>query len=198
MKNILKKYMPIKQDIPFSLISMIYIFTISTVVGWLVETAIVYIVSGHYVNRGILYGPFCMIYGFGACILYFLFYNVKPTKKNIIYVFLTSAVILGAFELISGFILKYVFHTEMWNYDGKFLEILDYTTVPLLIEWGVLGTIYILFLQPTLFKILNLIPTKISNKLAIFIIIFFVINYILSSMNINQNPDILYNMVHNI
>lgn len=193
-----KKYRPVKENNKFSFISMIYIFAISTILGWAVETAVVYFVSGYYINRGILYGPFCLIYGFGACILYFLFYNIKPTKKNIVYVFLTASIVLGAFELISGFALKYIFNMEMWNYDGRFLEILDYTTVPILIEWGILGTLYIFFLQPILFKMLEFIPSKIKKGFALFIVLFFIVNYAFSRVNIHANPEILYKMVHNL
>ncbi|MEG2348591.1 MAG: putative ABC transporter permease [Clostridia bacterium] len=192
------KYLPIKENRKFSFIYMIYIFAISTIVGWAAETFVVYIVAGHFVKRGILYGPFCLIYGFGACILYFLFYNIKATKKNIIYVFITSSIILGTFELVSGLGMKYIFNTEMWNYDGKFLEILNYTTVPILFEWGILGTIYIFFLQPILFKILSFIPERFTKRLAIFIIVFFIVNYIFSVINISTDPNILYKMVNNL
>ncbi len=122
-------------DRKISLINIVYIFIICAFIGWCFEEIFCYLYFGKWVKRGMMYGPFCTIYGFGGTILYLLFYNVKGTKKNIPYTFLTSALILGAFELLSGLALKYIFNQEMWNYNGEFLEILDYTTVPILIGW---------------------------------------------------------------
>ncbi len=143
-----------------------------------------------------LYGPFCSIYGIGGIILYLLFYNVKTTKNNIVYTFITAAIILGAFELLSGLILKYVFNTQMWNYDGEFLEILNYTTVPIIIGWGILGTIYLYFIQPILLKIISLIPLSFVKRLAIIIAFIYVLDFGISTLNISLNPEVLYKMVN--
>ncbi len=79
---------------------MVFIFTICSFLGFLIEVGYVYLVVGKFVNRGVLYAPMCCIYGFGAIILYMLFYNVKPTKVNIPYTFITASCVLGAFELL--------------------------------------------------------------------------------------------------
>ena len=67
-----------------SLINMIYIFIICSFLGWGFEVIFCYFKFGYIMNRGMLYGPFCSIYGIGGIILYLLFYNVKTTKNNII------------------------------------------------------------------------------------------------------------------
>ena len=86
IKNI--KYMPdIYDDKKKSLVEMVYIFTICSILGWLVEEVYVFIAVGKIVNRGVLFAPMCSIYGFGAIILYLLFYNIKPTKINIPYIY---------------------------------------------------------------------------------------------------------------
>lgn len=178
-----------------SLTDMVFIFVISAMLGWVVEVGYVFLVVGKFVSRGMIYGPFCTIYGFGALILYFLFYNVKPTKANIPYTFITAAFVMGAFELVCGLGFKYIFGIEMWNYHGQFLEILNYTTVPILIGWGVLGTIYVFFLQPLLLKVISWLPKGIEKRLAIIIVVFYVLNVGLSFFNIHFNPEILYKLV---
>lgn len=77
-----------------SLTEMVYIFTICSMLGWFVELGYIFITVGKVVNRGVLYAPMCCIYGFGALILYLLFYNLKPTKINIPYTFLAAALVL--------------------------------------------------------------------------------------------------------
>ena len=72
--------------------NMVYVFMLCAILGWLVEIVQVFLVSGKIVSRGITYGPYCSIYGFGAIILYLIFHNVKPTKINIPHVFFIAAI----------------------------------------------------------------------------------------------------------
>ncbi len=175
---------------------MVFIFTICSILGFFIEVGYIYLVVGKLVNRGVLYAPMCCIYGFGAIILYFLFYNVKPTKINIPYTFLTASCVLGAFELLCGLGFKYLLGIEMWNYDGYFLEILNYTTVPIIIGWGILGTIYVFCIQPLLNKLISFIPKKIEKKLAIIIVCYLLTDFVFSVFNLVGNPEILYKMVN--
>ncbi|MEG1059128.1 MAG: putative ABC transporter permease [Clostridia bacterium] len=179
-----------------SFTDIVFIFIICAFLGWVIEVLYVYLNVGRIVSRGMLYGPFCTIYGFGSLILYLLFYNLKPSKINIPYTFLTSACVMGAFELVCGLGFKYILGIEMWNYSGKFLSILNYTTVPILIGWGILGTIYVFFLQPFLMKIISFIPKNITKRLAIIITVMYFMNFVLSVFNIHLNPEILYKLVN--
>ena len=182
-----------KHEVTFT--NMVYVFILCAMLGWLVEILYVFLVSGKIVSRGITYGPYCSIYGFGAIILYLIFHNIKPTKNNIPYVFFVTAIAMGAFELICGLGFKYIFNIEMWSYDGQFLEILNYTTVPILIGWGILGTIFVFLVQPILLKIISLIPEKIVKSIATIIIVIYFIDVSFSVFNIHINPEVLYKLV---
>ncbi|MDO4282987.1 MAG: putative ABC transporter permease [Clostridia bacterium] len=184
------------EDKKRSLTEMIFIFAICSILGWFVETGYVYLSVGRIVKRGMLMGPYCPIYGFGALILYFLFYNLKPTKANIPYTFLTASITMGAFELLSGLGFKYILNIEMWNYHGHFLSILDYTTVPILLGWGILGTIYVFFIHRLLLKIVSILPKVIANRTAILIILIYATDFVISVYRIVGNPDILYKLVN--
>ncbi len=179
-----------------SFYELVFIFTLCSILGYFVETGYVFLDTGNLVKRGMLLGPYCPIYGFGASILYLLFYNIKPTKKNIPYIFFLSALTMGGFELLSGLGFKYILNIEMWNYHGKFLEILNYTTVPILIGWGILGTIYVFAIQPFLSKILDKIPLTIKKRLTYIIITIYLFDFAISVFRIMRYPDILYKLVH--
>ena len=64
-----------------------------------------------------------------------------------------------------GLGFQYFLNIEMWNYSGKFLNILNYTTVPILIGWGILGTIYVFFVHPLIIKIVKFFPKHIMKRL---------------------------------
>lgn len=179
-----------------SLTEMVFIFTICSMLGYLVETAYVYLSVGRIVKRGMLMGPYCPIYGFGALILYILFYNLKPTKANIPYTFITASITMGAFELLSGLAFKHILNIEMWNYSGHFLSILDYTTVPILIGWGILGTIYVFFIHRLLLKVIEVVPKHITKRIAIFLVVMYFADFAISVYRIIGNPDILYKLVN--
>ena len=176
--------------------NIVFVFFICAVIGFLVETAFVFLAYGKFVNRGMTYGPYCTIYGVGGVILYLFFHNVKPKKANIPYTFISTALVMGAFELVSGLILKHVFGIEMWNYDKEFLPILHYTSVPVMIGWGILATLYVFFVQPLLLNIISLLPKNITKRLAIIIIIIYTLDLGFSTLNIYTNPEVLYKLVN--
>lgn len=193
MQNI-KKYLYKKET--FNIIDAIYIFLLAGVLGWLIEIGYVYTITGKIVDRGMCYGPICTIYGIGALILYSIFGNLEKKKSNIIIVFLSSSLILGTFEVISGLFLKFVLNLEMWNYDGQFLEILNYTTVPITLGWGLIACFYIFFIQPLMFKIIRFTPKTISKRLALILISLYFLDYSLSLYTVINNPEILYDLVN--
>lgn len=179
-----------------SFAEMVLVFAFAAIVGYFIETGYVFLVVGKIVKRGLLLGPYCPIYGFGALILYYCFYDAKPTIKNIPSIFIIASLLLGSFELLCGLGFKYILGIEMWNYSGKFLNILNYTTVPILIGWGILGTIYVFFLHPLIQKFVSLFPKKIMNKLAIIIICIFLCDWLISTKRINLDPQILTDLVN--
>jgi len=175
---------------------MVIVFTIAAVIGYFIETGYVFLTIGKLVKRGFLLGPYCPIYGFGALILYYCFYEVKPSFKNIPSIFIISSIILGSFELLCGLGFKYILDLEMWNYSGQFLNIMDYTTVPILIGWGILGTLYVFFIHQLILKIVDLFPKQAINKIAIILVLVFLCDWSISEYRINKNPQILENLVN--
>lgn len=185
----------IEQNNKITLTNMIFIFMICALLGWFVEVGYVYLINGKIVNRGMTYGPYCSIYGFGALILYLMFHNIPRSKEYIPYTFFATAITMGTFELVSGLTFKHIFGIEMWSYDGQFLNIMNYTTVPIVIGWGILGTMFVFLIQPVLLKIISLIPENIVKSIAVIIAVVYFIDISFSTFNIHINPEVLYKLV---
>lgn len=175
---------------------IVFVFIICAILGWLVETAYVFLVCGKIVSRGMTYGPYCSIYGLGGLILYLFFHNIQPKKENIPFTFIATGLTMGTFELCSGLVLKHVFGIEMWNYDSHFLAILHYTTVPIMIGWGVLATLYVFYVQPLLLKVISMLPKNIIKRLALIITVVYLLDFCLSLFNVYYNPEILWKLVN--
>lgn len=197
MKSLSEEYhlVPFKKH-KASFHEMVLVFTIAAIAGYFIETGFVFLSVGKIVKRGMLLGPYCPIYGFGALILYSCFYNIKSNIKNIPLIFIMASLILGSFELMCGLVFKYILNIEMWNYSDKTLNILNYTTVPILIGWGILGTIYVFLVHPIILKFVSKFKPSIMKKVSLIVCFIFIFDFILSVLIIESNPIILDNLVN--
>ncbi len=197
MQNSSNEYhlVPFKKN-KISIYEMILVFAIASIIGYFIETGYVFFSVGKLVKRGMLIGPYCPIYGFGALILYSCFYNIKSNTKNLPIIFIISSLILGSFELICGLIFKYTLNIEMWNYSNKPLNVLNYTTVPILIGWGILGTIYVFFVHPLILNCINKLKPILIHKISLLICFILICDFLISVIIIKNNPFILDNLVN--
>ena len=72
------------------------IFCIYALIGWIYEVSLILIREHKFVNRGVLFGPFLPIYGFGVLILLLLlkkFMSKKHPLKNTLYSIISVATI---------------------------------------------------------------------------------------------------------
>ena len=107
-------------------------------------------------RAGLLFEPFSPIYGFGALLMTIALNRFHD--KPVWVVFLVSAVIGGAFEYFTSWIMEFSFGIRAWDYSGTFLSIDGRTNFVFMVMWGVLGVAWIKLLLPRLLKLINLIP----------------------------------------
>lgn len=161
-------------------INILYFFSL---IGFIIEST-VYKINNSNRHSGIFYGPITMVYGFGVLALilikkYFLDKLNCNKYLKIIIIYITSLITLTFIEYLGGNILNILFDIDMWNYTKKTFNIGKYICLELSLIWGLLGTIYILYLKDFLDKFINLIP----KKLTIFIIIVNFIDTLLVFIN---------------
>lgn len=114
---------------------------------------------------GVLYGPVTLVYGLGGIALIltnkYILSKIKCNKiLKIILSFIILAVILTTVELLSGYLCKIIFNTEMWNYHDKVYHIGKYICLEYIPVWGLLGTLIVYVLKPFFDKIIKLIPKE--------------------------------------
>ena len=99
------------------IVTVILVFIIGCIAGWIYEMAFYRIDLGHFVKRGQGMGPWLPIYGVGALAITALFYE-RHTSPGI--VFLGSTLTSGIIEFATGgcFILETGsdYGTTMWRY----------------------------------------------------------------------------------
>ena len=148
-----------KGFIALNFFNLFWIFTVCCVLGLIIETVYHFAVvdPGHYQDRaGLLFGPFSPIYGFGAVLMTVALNRFHD--KNVILIFLVSAVIGGAFEYLTSWFMQFAFGIVAWDYSGTFLSIDGRTNGMFMAMWGVLGVVSIKLCLPWMLKLVNLIP----------------------------------------
>ena len=90
-------------------------FALYAVFGWCYEVFLeVFIYHWGFTNRGVLFGPYCPVYGFGALAFILLVYPLikdRPLKERLVripLVFILSMLIATTLELATSYILEAV------------------------------------------------------------------------------------------
>lgn len=155
-------------------ISNIYItFCIYAFIGWLYEVTWMWFVvpPKHFINRGVLLGPFLPIYGFGMLILLFIlkrFYRKKHSITNPKYL---SIYVITIITFIYTTIIEY-------STTPKILNVLDYLKDYglILVIINILGVLIVSYLVRK--KIIKELDTTIVLTFLIIWIITTLIEYI--------------------
>lgn len=150
----------------FNYYNLFWIFLIASIIGFVVETIFCLVTTGQIESRqGVIYGPICQIYGFGAVLMTLL---LKPlASRNDRWVFLGSAIIGGAFEYAASWIQEVIFGTVSWDYsDGAFSIGSGRTSLLFMFFWGILGLWFVKGIYPFLRRLITKIPKRIGRTLT--------------------------------
>lgn len=149
---------------------------IFSIVGLLIETFYCYITTGVLESRkGLLWGPFCPVYGIGATVLIVL---LKPFKNHPLKLFIFGAILGGIVEYILSYMLEAVYGTRFWEYSYLPFDINGRICATYSIFWGILSFGLVLFVEPFLSHMLAKIPTKINSLLEKTLLVFFIFDAI--------------------
>ncbi len=147
-------------------------FLIGCIIGVYYEQIFNLIKNGVWESRkGIIYGPFNPIYGFGfAGFVFLLGKNVNKRPWYLTYLY--SCLIGGISEYSLSLIGEELFNATSWDYSGYFLNIGGRTTIPFMLFWGLGGLIFMKFIYPFICKLISRIPHNFA-KIALPIMVVF-------------------------
>lgn len=175
-----------------SLQKLFFVFLFGSVFGTIYEDILIYIqtylATGDGVwmmHRGVIYGPFNVIYGFGAALMCWVLLRKKYNNWQI---FGLSAVLGGVVEFALSFLQEMFTGTTSWDYSNEILNIDGRTTVPIMIVWGFLGLVLVKVFYPVLSKLIENIPKRIGEPVFWVLFVFMIFNCLISwSAIIRQN-----------
>lgn len=144
------KVSTVKETINFY--TLFWTFIVGSVIGFCVEGIWAMIMTKHWEHHAAtLWGPFCIIYGIGALLVFVTSYSLR--NKNIIIKFITFF-LTGAFvEYFGSLFQEICFGSVSWNYSSHFMNIGGRVSLVMALVWGTLGILFMYFIYPKLKKI---------------------------------------------
>ncbi len=156
---------------------LIFYFAFYSIVGWILECIYCSIGQRKVVNRGLLYGPWCPVYGFGAVAL---IVTLSPlTSYPLLFVPL-SILVTSIIEFVTGWIFEQVLHMKLWDYTGKFLSIKGYVCLKNSLIWGVLSALFIWFIHPQVEKVYLHLGSDVTYYGSLVILLVFGVDFLVS------------------
>ena len=162
-----------------NVLNIFFYLLLYSFIGWVLESIFKSFLEKQLVNSGFLKGPFCPIYGFGALIMLL---TLNWLKGNIVLLFIISFFVLTIWEYIAGVVLEKVFKTKYWDYTDNFLNINGRVCLMNSIFWGILGVVFISYVNPFVEEKIALIPHDVLLYSTIIIYIFVVIDIIITTI----------------
>lgn len=142
----------------YSIWSLIALFFIFSVIGWIWEVVLHIIADGEFVKRGVLQGPWLPIYGYGGILILTVLnkFREKPLLQ-----FLTIIILCGTIEYFTSVYLETIYNGQRWwDYSGYFLNLHGRICAEGLLAFGLGGIIIVYIGAPLLDNLIQKINRK--------------------------------------
>lgn len=159
-------------------ISKIFLlFIIYSFIGWLIEVTCKRIELGKFINRGVLIGPYCPIYGVAGVTITLALGKYYDSPVTL---FVMSMFICAVLEYITSYILEKLFNARWWDYSKYKFNINGRICLETMIPFGILGCLMIYLINPFFQNILNLLSGNVSDILAGILFVLFLFDLFVS------------------
>lgn len=149
----------------YSLYEILWLFLWYSFIGWILETVFATIKHKTFINKGLINGPFCTIYGISAVLIY-----IGLNELNGIWLFLFAMIIATVIEWAAGHLIERMYHEKWWDYSKIKWNLDGYICLPMSVLWGVLGFISVKWVNDFFAGFYNIVPS-LAGKLIIWILL---------------------------
>ncbi len=155
----------------------ILFFFIYSFLGWCLEVICKLISEKRFINRGMLIGPICPIYGYGVLIMTLL---LQDYLKEPITLFILIIVSCSILEYFTSYFLEKIYHTRWWDYTNRKFNINGRICLETMIPFGVLGILIMNYGNSLVFRFLNLFSNTTICIVSIILLITYMMDNIIS------------------
>ncbi|MDO4261807.1 MAG: putative ABC transporter permease [Eubacteriales bacterium] len=137
----------------YTIHEIIWLFFVYSFLGWALETAAAAVKQRRFVNRGVVNGPLCTIYGVPAVLLTVFGQELTP-----FWLFLGSLIVGTVTEWIGGHLVEKLYHEKWWDYSDVRWNLDGYICLPVSVFWGFLGMVCVRWGNGLWLALFDLIP----------------------------------------
>ncbi len=171
---------------------IIWYFLIFSIVGLVLEMLYGYITMGQWENRqGLVFGPFCPIYGVGAVIFILILTKYQDSCTKL---FVSGASLGTIVEYILSYVLEAIYGNRFWDYSYTKYHLNGRVSLIYSVFWGVLAILLIKFFKPWIDNLIQKIKQNWRKKLEIALYIFFIVNALLTVWAVNGYTQRAYSI----
>lgn len=171
---------------PISLYGLLWLFFAYSFVGWVFESVFAAVRKRQFVNRGVLNGPLCVIYGLAAVAITI---TLQELENAPVFLFLGAAIVAGLIEWLTGRWLERLYHRKWWDYSGRRFHIDGYVSLYSAALWGAAGVVGLKFVNPLLMDLFGLIPPSVGTVILWILAGLAVLDALGSYLTILQRPE---------
>ena len=153
-------------------------FIIYACIGWIYEVSLeTFIYKWGFSNRGVLFGPWLPVYGFGALTFIVLWYRLIKDKTvvkklcMIPVIFLLTMLTATALELLTSYLCEWTMGSWPWQtYKDYAINFEGRIALSPSIRFGIGGVVFLYVIQPFLDKLAAKLSDKQAKTAAIIIL----------------------------
>ncbi len=143
---------------------LLWLFLCYSCLGWVLETATAAVRKKRFVNRGMVNGPFCVIYGIAAALI-----TATTGELHGFWLFLDCVILATVIEWVAGHLIERWYRERWWNYENIRWNLDGYISLPTSLFWGALGVLVARFGNRLLLSLFGMLPSLLG-RLTVFIL----------------------------
>ena len=132
---------------------LLWLFFIYSFGGWVLETVIATLKQRKFANRGLVNGPFCVIYGLTVICM-----AIGLQELTGFWLFAFAVIYATIAEWISGHLIEKAFGERWWDYSGRRWNLDGYICLTASLVWGAMGYVAVHWGNYLLLTLISLLP----------------------------------------
>ncbi len=137
-------------------------------------------------HRGVIYGPFNPVYGFGAA---FMALALCRKKRPVWHTFIIATIIGGVIEYLSSFFQEILVGAVSWDYSDHFLNLHGRTNLLYAVFFGLLGLLVVYIVYPKVSDFIEKLTPTSGNVLFYSLFIFMIINCTITVFALHRQTE---------
>lgn len=144
---------------------LLWLFLVYSFLGWILETIVAAFKQKRFVNRGLINGPLCVIYGIAAVVI-----SVYLQELTGFWLVLGGMIFSTTLEWAAGHLIERIYKERWWDYSDMPWNLDGYICLPVSLVWGVLGFVVVRWCNTVLIRVFSLFP-RTAGQIIIWVLL---------------------------